>query len=99
MDSLEIVICTFGSKGAEVRLRSGESKLVEIERKVGKVVDTTGAGDCFLGAFAAAWIKHSGGEKASFEELCEFVRKANNVASISVEGKGTQSSYPVIEDY
>ena len=63
------------------------------------MVDTTGAGDCFLGAFSAAWIKHNNGGEASFEEICEFVRKANNVASMSVEKKGTQASYPEMDDF
>merc|ERR1712048_1528237 len=94
VDCLEIIVCTFGSKGAQVQLRSGEKKMVEIERKVEREVDTTGAGDCFLGAFAAAWIDRSEGKMASFDDLCDFVRKANNAASISVENKGTQSSYP-----
>jgi len=99
IDSLELIICTHGSKGAEVKNWKGEAKMVDIERTVSQVVDTTGAGDCFLGAFSAAWIKHNNGGEASFEEICEFVRKANNVASMSVEKKGTQASYPEMDDF
>lgn len=99
IDSLELIICTRGAKGAEVKNRKGQKKMVGIERTVSKVVDTTGAGDCFLGAFSAAWSNHKNGGEASFEEICEFVRKANNVASMSVERKGTQASYPEMDDF
>lgn len=99
IDSLELIICTRGAKGAEVKNWKGQTKMVGIERTVSKVVDTTGAGDCFLGAFSAAWSNHKDGGDASFEEICEFVRKANNVASMSVERKGTQASYPEMDDF
>jgi ribokinase len=50
------------------------------------VEDTSGAGDCFLGAFAH-YLQRG-------EPLSACVSKANRVASLSVRKRGTQSSYP-----
>ena len=53
--------------------------------KVGKVVDTTGAGDCFVGTFAHFVC---GGKT-----FLEAARAAGVMASLSVQKEGTQSSY------
>lgn len=52
--------------------------------------DTSGAGDCFLGSFA---FFHASGLS-----LNEAIKRANEVAAMSVQGAGTQSSYPEAED-
>tara|TARA_R110002050_G_scaffold267973_1_gene409762 strand:- start:1430 stop:1876 length:447 start_codon:yes stop_codon:yes gene_type:complete len=54
--------------------------------KVDKVVDTTGAGDCFVGVLGASLA-----EKKS---LVEAVREAVHASGQSVQKEGTQSSYP-----
>ena len=53
--------------------------------KVEKVVDTTGAGDCFVGTFAHFVC---GGKT-----FLEAARAAGVMASLSVQKEGTQSSY------
>jgi len=94
---LQLLIVTYGPDGAVVTARTGSSIKVPVSRKVGKVVDTTGAGDAFLGAFAAALYKLGlqSAHDATFEQYVGCVEKANEIASMSVEAKGTQSSYPV----
>jgi ribokinase len=72
-----------GSKGAAV-LTDGRLELVEARHV--NVVDTTGAGDAFVGAFAAL-IAHG-------EDPVTAARGAVACASLSVTSQGTQSSYP-----
>jgi len=54
--------------------------------KVEKVVDTTGAGDCFVGSF--------GFYLSEGKTVVQAVRAAAALASLSVQKMGTQSSYP-----
>ena len=53
-------------------------------------VDTTGAGDSFVGGFV-----HSLSTGADPIDACAF---AGKVAAKSVQAKGTQKSYPTIND-
>jgi ribokinase len=78
------VIITLGSQGAVFMERGGEV-MHEAATKM-KAVDTTGAGDCFVGTMANFL--------ASGESLRASVRKANFCAGVSVTKKGTQLSYP-----
>ncbi|EAN79083.1 ribokinase, putative [Trypanosoma brucei brucei TREU927] len=55
-----------------------------------KAVDSTGAGDCFVGAMV---FYLSMGK--SLEESC---KRANMIAAISVQRPGTQSSYPTLDE-
>ncbi len=68
-----------------------EAKWIKAD-KVNNVVDTTGAGDCFVGsmAFFLASKPNLG--------LQEVVRRACQIASISVQAEGTQSSFPYRSD-
>lgn len=50
-------------------------------------MDTSGAGDSFIGALAFFMA-------CSTLPLTEAIRRANSVAAVSVQGTGTQSSYP-----
>ncbi len=55
-----------------------------------RVLDTTGAGDCFVAAITWALI-----QEYPFEEALEF---ANQVAAFSVTKSGTMASYPTLAD-
>jgi ribokinase len=77
-------IITLGERGALIH-NSDLSELVPAF-KVGKVVDTTGAGDAFNGGFASALAR-------GFSPL-EAVRFGCAVASISVTRPGTAPSMP-----
>ena len=77
------VIVTMGSQGALLVNRDSENMYPA--RRV-KAVDTTAAGDCFNGAFAAALAEGmTEGEAVCF---------ANAAASIAVTREGAQSSIP-----
>jgi len=55
-----------------------------------QAVDTSGAGDSFIGSFA---VFFAGGLA-----LHEAVRRANHVAALSVTRLGTQTSFPKCVD-
>lgn len=80
---LPTVIATLGARGAVV---VGESAWYELPGRDVAVVDTTGAGDCFVGAFAAAL---AGG--ATLKSAAGF---ANVAASICVQRPGAGPSMP-----
>ena len=55
-----------------------------------KALDTTGAGDAFVGSLAYFL--------AIGKSLTEAMRRANQIAAISVQSSGTQTSFPVAAD-
>jgi ribokinase len=78
------LLVTLGAAGAIMRTKDGET--IEVVAPKTEVIDTTGAGDGFVGAFAAAL--NSGSEmRTSLEFAIKF-------AANSVSKKGAQSSYP-----
>ena len=77
-----IVIITLGSRGL---VCSGKQDIIQDTRQV-KVVDTTGAGDCFCGTFAAALVET--------QSLASALNVGCVAASISVEHLGASSSFP-----
>lgn len=77
-------IVTLGSQGAVLINAKGE--LTRVSAPTVKVVDTTGAGDAFVGAFAFGLASGMSSENAMALGI--------KVASLSVMRKGAQSSYP-----
>lgn len=77
------LIVTLGKKGA--RYFDGRQHIL-VEGFETHVVDTTGAGDTFNGAFAVALAEHM--------PFAEAVRFANAAASLSVEKFGAQGGMP-----
>ncbi|KAI6185446.1 Ribokinase [Aphelenchoides besseyi] len=86
----QIVIITLGGDGAliGVRTRDKEIHVTKIDAPKVNVVDTTGAGDCFCGAFAYFYLRTDG-------DFIKAAEKAVQVASLSVTKLGNQSSYPM----
>jgi len=80
------VVITLGERGCYV-LSNGIGKHIRANKV--KVVDTTGAGDAFVGALAHYLDLGN--------NLFESARMASAVATISVQGKGTQSSFPRLD--
>jgi ribokinase len=81
-------IVTLGSEGAA--LVTSDRKVKRFSTKKVSATDTTGAGDCFIGAFAAAIAAGANEESA--------VQFGIDCATKSVTRKGAQSSYPKIEE-
>ena len=86
------VVVTLGEKGA---FYTSQEATYTIEPQKVNAVDSTGAGDCFcgsLGYFLALKKQLSG------VDIREALQKANRIAAISVQRKGTQTSYPDREE-
>jgi ribokinase len=80
------VILTLGRRGCLVSLSDGRFEHIPGHKGL-KVVDTTGAGDAFVGGFAAGYILHGG-------DLIAAARHGNAVAALSVTKFGTAPSMP-----
>lgn len=82
------LIVTLGSRGCFVSLPE-RGELVRAFKV--KPVDTTGAGDAFVGGFAAALAEDPA-------DLLAAARQANAVAALSVTKPGTSPSMPTAEE-
>lgn len=88
----KIVIITLGEEGA-IFATSENSKAIHVRpRKTKNVVDTTGAGDAFIGALAHFMAIHP---DLSMEQK---IAGACEVATMSTQKLGTQISFPLISD-
>jgi fructokinase len=98
--NVKMVIYTCGSSGAYAFTR--KCRAFGKGRKV-RAVDTTGAGDGFIGSFL--WKLHSLGitsdelESISEETLMECIDFSNEFCSRSVQKAGAIASYPDMSDY
>ena len=81
------LVVTAGARGAFVARAGSPLTLVPTRAlKKDQVVDTVGAGDAFVGAFASYLARGA--------SLDEAVRRGCLVASLSVQNRGAQASYP-----
>ncbi len=83
----KIVCVTLGKRGA---LAIADGKPLVIQGESVKAVDTTGAGDCFVGAVAA--------QLAGGKSIADALAYANIAASICVQRMGAAPSMPTVEE-
>jgi len=82
---IPIVIITLGNKGALITTQFFQKSIPTYDIK--NIVDTTGAGDCFNGAFSHAyWIKGW-----DLEKSCRY---ANAAASLKIQKLGARTGMP-----
>jgi ribokinase len=81
------IVATLGPRGA---LLSGPTGRYEAQGHKVNAVDTTGAGDCFIGGFAAALAKS--------DSVPDAINFANKAAAISVTRRGAATSFPRIAE-
>jgi len=79
------VIVKLGEKGAGYE-NNGELVLFPAIN-VQKVIDTTGAGDCFLAGFLYSMAKNN--------NIAQAIKTGNLIASYSIQKKGASISFPV----
>ncbi|PYH98435.1 Ribokinase-like protein [Aspergillus ellipticus CBS 707.79] len=93
---VHIVLITLGAKGAYFSTATGKQGFAP-SAAVEKVVDTTAAGDTFVGYFATAFAKFvaTGAALEEFDAQIETaVRRANVAAAGCVQRKGAMQSIP-----
>lgn len=81
------VILTLGERGS---LLVTDSTVEHVPVDPVKALDTTGAGDAFVGSLAYFL--------ASGKSLNEAIQRANRIAAVSVQASGTQTSFPEAKD-
>lgn len=84
---LKNVIVTMGQRGA-MWLTKEQTQCVPAYKV--NAVDTTGAGDAFIGCFADNYVKT--------KDVMESIRKASAFSALSVMKRGTQVSYPTRQE-
>jgi ribokinase len=82
------VVITLGHLGSIYTSKdtSGYIEATEVE----KVVDTTGAGDTFLGAFLTQLFKHG--------DIAKAVKLASNASSLAIQKNGASDSIPTYNE-
>ncbi|RKN10955.1 ribokinase [Streptomyces radicis] len=83
------VVVTLGARGARCRTREGRDVTVPAH-PVPDAVDTTGAGDAFVGFLAAALARGA--------DLADAARTASVAAALSVQRPGAQASFPALAE-
>jgi ribokinase len=83
----QVVVATLGAEGAKTLIGT---QVVHVQGRPVPVVDTTGAGDCFVGALAAALC--------SWADTDEAVHFANLAASLAVQRFGAGTGMPALAD-
>jgi ribokinase len=81
------VILTLGERGS---LLVTAAETIHVPAPSVKAMDSTGAGDAFVGSLAYFL--------AAGQDLAEAMRRANHIAAISVQSSGTQTSFPLAAD-
>lgn len=97
--NVKLVICTCGAKGAYCLTNSGGSAFCPAEKV--KAVDTTGAGDGFIGAFLFK-LSELGFNSDSLRnigenDLTQCLEFANKFCGYSVRHSGAIASYPNLQ--
>ncbi|MGN0304906.1 MAG: carbohydrate kinase [Lachnospiraceae bacterium] len=97
--NVEMIVYTKGAWGAECYTR--QEKGEALAGKV-KAVDTTGAGDGFIGAFLYQLYLHGIGKdklsQVTKQQMKAFLSFANTFSGFSVQKKGAIASYPTLEE-
>ena len=97
VNDVKMIILTLGKDGAKCYLKNGtiiESNGIEVD-----AVDTTGAGDGFIGSFLYQLTKiNKNIDKISKEEIQKYMDFSNRFCSLSVTKKGAIDSYPNKEE-
>lgn len=85
---LQHVIVTMGHRGSA--WFHGEDEVFVPSLSV-SAVDSTGAGDAFIGCFAASWLQ--------CRDILQAMNRASRYAAFSVTKKGTQDAYLTKEEF
>ena len=88
------IAVTLGSKGTLIS--NGKDKKIIPSIKI-RSIDSTGAGDAFVGGVLYK-ISQRKNYNISFEEMCEIIKFSNKVGAITCKTIGAISSLPTLEE-
>ena len=92
VNNVKVVLITLGENGVFYRTKDSFGIVESFKTKV---VDTTGAGDAFYGAFLTYLLEESIDlNNIDNQKLQKIIRKANLVASINISKVGAMSGMP-----
>lgn len=92
---VSVVIITLGARGVFVSMQTGICYRFPGEKV--DAVDTTAAGDTFVGAYAVAIAKYRTKENSA-NQILSAVKWANRCAAKTVEKEGAQSAIPWLNE-
>ena len=87
LSATQSIVVTLGSKGVYIH---ANQKGQFIDGHKVEALDTTGSGDCFIGALASQYLESN--------DLLDSVNFANKAAALSVMKRGASSSMPTLEE-
>ena len=87
LSTTQSIVVTLGSKGVYVH---ANQKGQFIDGHKVEALDTTGSGDCFIGALASQYLESN--------NLLDSVNFANKAAALSVMKRGASASMPTLEE-
>jgi ribokinase len=91
---IQEVLITLGARGVFCSKKDGKQDMIPAAN-VDKVVDTTAAGDTFVGYLAVALARHQGsGGKLSNFNISAAAKRANAAAALCVQRTGAMASIP-----
>lgn len=97
---IKLVIYTLGENGASAYTNRSSASVKGI--KVSDVVDTTGAGDAFIGSFLFQLYADNKQiddlENLSEDELTKYLAYSNKYCALSIKGMGAIPAYPTIDE-
>lgn len=91
-NGVKYVIITLGERGSVLVSNEGYELLKAVKVNA---IDTTAAGDSFIGALACVLCRY---EKIGFKLIKEAITFANKVSSMVVQKSGAQESLPTLEE-
>lgn len=93
--NISIIVVTLGGRGVYFSASGGSITGLLPAEKVDKVVDTTGAGDTFVGYLATALARHlSTKNKVESFDIQTAVKRANKASAKCVQRSGAMESIP-----
>ncbi|MCF0109536.1 MAG: carbohydrate kinase [Erysipelotrichaceae bacterium] len=95
--NVELVLYTEGSKGASAFTKNASASATCAKVKA---IDTTGAGDAFIGSFLYQLARDEVHDLSSLsaDRLQEYLEFSNRYCGISVQKHGALASYPSLEE-
>lgn len=91
---VKVVVVTLGEEGCFILSNKGG---IHVNGYRSNVIDTTGAGDSFWGAFLSKLVQHDSLDEISLEQFAEYGLFANATASLCVEKTGAIPAMPLLD--